>query len=200
LVTLRFISLRFYKLPSAIRYKTECLFYITIERRIYSFKRIFIFLSHDLIQFELASGIARADNLGQAVVRGGEVVVAVGFARFFRLTNNYTYQRAFDQAVNRGRRLVGRPEHELHSELACGWGPAQAALRLAFIDNQYLDALNTQKVNNRLELAANASWLIKRRYRLGLEVRNLTDAQIVDAIGFPLPGLGLFGRLDVAWD
>lgn len=160
------------------------------------------FESHlqDLIQFEIASGIARADNVGEAVVRGAEAVVAIGFARHFRLTNNYTYQRALDRGTNPGRRLVGRPEHELHSELACEFGPVSSALKLAFLDNQYLDALNTQKVNNRLELAASAAWLIKRHYRLGVEVRNLTDTQIVDAIGFPLPGRAVYGRLDVTWD
>jgi hypothetical protein len=31
----------------------------------------------------------------------------------------------------------------------------------------------------------------------GLELKNITGTQIVDAVGFPLPGRSIFGRIDV---
>lgn len=157
------------------------------------------FESHvdDLIQFEVASGFARASNIGKARVRGVEFVVGAAFADYFELSANYTWQDARDRSVRVGNFLVGRPEHELNAALTFQKANFSAGADLNFVDNQYLDALNTQRVENRLIVNLEAAYLIKDKYRLGVEAKNITDSQVVDAVGFPLPGRSFFGRVDV---
>lgn len=156
------------------------------------------FESHtdDLIQFELASGFAQAANVGEALIRGVEAQSRVGFSSGITWSQDYTFQIAEDRAVNFGKRLVGRPEHEYHSRLEFNRHPWGVYIGLGWLANQYLDALNTQKIDARFIADAGAWFWFKDRYRLGAEILNLTDSQIIDAIGFPLPGRSFWGRIE----
>lgn len=153
--------------------------------------------TNDLIQFELASGLARASNIGEARVWGFEVVADLKFLDHFELSQNYTFQRPKDEAVYPGNFLVGRPEYEWNAELSFHVKGLTTSLGLNFVDNLYLDSLNTQKINTRLVAHFNANYLIRKRYRVSFEARNLNNSQVVDAVGFPLPGRSFFGRVDV---
>ncbi|MBF0107283.1 MAG: TonB-dependent receptor, partial [Deltaproteobacteria bacterium] len=154
------------------------------------------FESHldDLIQFEMAAGYARAANIGKARIRGFELLVSGKIWKYFDCSANYTLQQAVDLAAS-GNDLVGRPRHELNTGVEFATGAFTAAADVNYTDGQYLDALNTQRINNRLLLNLNASYLIKEKYRISLEAKNLTNSQIVDAVGFPLPGRSFFGRV-----
>ncbi|MBU0505943.1 TonB-dependent receptor [bacterium] len=151
----------------------------------------------NLILFELASGFARASNIGEALIRGFEVAASTTFLHYISLMGNYTYQWAKDEAVNVGNFLVGRPRHEINSSIRFEKSSFATGIEFNFIDDQYLDGLNTQRIDNRVLLHYDVSYLIKEKVRLGLEVKNLTNSQVVDAVGFPLPGRSFFGRVDV---
>jgi iron complex outermembrane receptor protein len=151
----------------------------------------------DLIQFELAGGFARAANIGKARVRGIESNVSFKLPKGFRLTQSYTYQSAIDLAVNPGNGLVGIPEHEWNGELSYKRGIFSAAVRSNLVDNQFLDALNTRRIDSRLLVDAEVAVFLRDRYRLALEGKNLSGSEVVDAVGFPLPGRSVFGRVDV---
>lgn len=159
------------------------------------------FESHvdDLIQFELASGLARAANVGRARVRGVEALVSAKLPFGISLSQNYTWQRAEDLSVNRGNFLVGRAEHEANTEVSLKRGPFKTAVRLNFVDDQFLDALNTRKVNARVRLDAEVNYDIGKRVTVGAEAKNITGSQIVDAVGFPLPGRSFFGRVSASF-
>ena len=150
----------------------------------------------DLIQFELSSGFSRASNIGKATVRGVEALINADFKKYFKWVFKYTFTWA-KNTTNSGTFLVGRPVHEINSEVNFEKGSFSSSLDINFIDRQYLDNLNTQRINNRLILNYDAGYFIKEKYRLGLEVKNITDSQIVDAVGFPLPGRSYYGRFDV---
>lgn len=152
---------------------------------------------NDLIQFELASGFSRASNIGEARVWGVETSVAAEFLKYFEWAQNYTFQRAKDEAVNNGNFLVGRPEHEWNTSLDFSKSGLNLGLKMNLVDNLYLDALNTKRVDQRLVLNFEAGYLFREKYHLGFSAKNLTNSQIVDAVGFPLPGRSFFGRFDV---
>lgn len=156
------------------------------------------FESHtdDLIQFEMASGFAQASNVGAALIRGVEAQSRLEISNSFTWSQDYTFQSAQDRAVNFGKYLVGRPEHEYHSRLEFNHHPWGTYIGLGWIANQYLDALNTQKIDSRFTADVGAWIWFKDRYRLGVEALNLTNSQIVDAIGFPLPGRSFWGRVE----
>lgn len=154
---------------------------------------------NDLIQFELASGLVRAANVGRGRMRGVEALISAKLMHGFSLSQNYTWQRAVDLSVNRGNFLVGRAEHESNTEVAFARGPFKTAVRLNFVDNQFLDALNTRKVDARARIDAEASYGLGKRVTLGAEAKNVTGTQIVDAVGFPLPGRSFFGRVSASF-
>lgn len=151
----------------------------------------------NLIQFELANGLARAANLGEASIRGLEVVTSARLLKHFEISQNYAWQYARDEAVNPGNFLIGRPEHEFNTALTFDKKPFHVGVFANFIDNQYLDSLNTQRIDNRLRWDAEVSYTFKNKMLFGLELKNITGTQIVDAVGFPLPGRSIFGRIDV---
>lgn len=159
------------------------------------------FESHvsDLIQFEVASGFARAGNIGSATVRGGEFSAGTKFGKYFQANLNYTLQRPIDTSVNAGNFLIGRPLHEFNNAWQFDYKNFNAGVSFNFIDRQYLDALNTQVVRKRLLTHAEAGYLFKNKYRVSVQAKNLTDSQLVDAVGFPLPGRSFFGRIDVLY-
>lgn len=165
--------------------------------KLYANVNIFGSLVSDLIQFELANGLARAGNLGEASVYGFEVIGNIKFGQYFEWDQNYTFQRAKDQSRNPGNFLIGRPEHEYNSTFSFYQKPFYLAAHVNWIDNKYLDTLNTQRIDLRLNLGAQASYEFKEKMLFSLEVKNITDSQIVDAVGFPLPGRSVFGRVEV---
>ncbi len=155
------------------------------------------FESHlsDLIQFEQTSGFARASNIGDATIRGVEAAAVLDVTDFVTLSANYTFQHATDDAS--GNYLVGRPKHEVNLEVLGHVKNLELGVSTNFIDDQYLDGLNTQRVDNRLVVNANAAYTLKAKYRFSVAANNLSDSRVVDAIGFPLPGRSFFGRVDV---
>lgn len=168
-----------------------------VFKKIHASTSFFDSFVDDLIQFELASGFARASNIGKARVWGIETSLGAEFLKYFEWAQNYTFQRAKDEAVNDGNFLVGRPEHEWNASLSfkkSGW---DLDFKINFIDNQYLDALNTKRVDHRMILNFEAGYLFREKYHLGFSAKNLANSQVVDAVGFPLPGRSFFGRVDV---
>lgn len=151
----------------------------------------------DLIQFELANGLARAGNLGKARVRGIEAVSSLSVMDLFQFSQNYTWQMPRDLMRAVGGNLVGRPEHEANFTFDFEKGPVSVSTHFNFIDRQYLDRLNTRVIRNRWRWDASAAWRIKKEIILGLELKNLIGTQIVDAVGFPLPGRSIMGSVSV---
>ena len=153
----------------------------------------------DLIQFEVVSGFARASNIGKAKVNGVEFSVQSRLLKFFQLAAGYTFQNAKNKAHFVGNDLVGRPRHEVNSTLSFLRKGFKASTQLNWIDHQALDSLNTQVVKNRMFVNATLSYLYKEHYRVSFEARNINNSQVVDAVGFPLPGRSFFGRLDLEY-
>lgn len=154
----------------------------------------------DLIQFELASGFSRAANIGRARIFGAELVASANFKKFFTTSANYTFTWAKDRAINPGNFLIGVPLHAVNAQVVFAHKNMSITADANFIDHAYLDALNTQALNDRLVLNLGAGYFIKERYRVGLEAKNLTNVQVVDAVGFPLPGRAFYGRFDVYFE
>ncbi len=154
----------------------------------------------DLIVFiQNSQATARADNIGSADISGHEVswsVSALGHLRFY---GNYTFQNAKDASdtISRGNQLPGRPQHELHQGIEWFAGLGKFSYELDYISRNFLDRANFRPVDNRL--LHNIRLMLTplgKRLKLTFEVKNLTDNQLGDFRGFPLPGRSFFGTVE----
>jgi outer membrane receptor protein involved in Fe transport len=174
----------------------------------------------DLIVFvQNSQRLVTPENVGRAVVRGHEVSARGRLAERLALVLNYTHQDAIDQGedvpVLRGNQLPGRPRDEFYARLALSWSPrrpirglgAPAALHpelfydVNLIAENFLNRANTEEVGSRALHGVGVSFGLPgerwRPLRFTVEVRNLTDDETRDALGFPLPGRAISGT--VAW-
>ncbi|GAB6061691.1 TonB-dependent receptor plug domain-containing protein [Deferrisoma palaeochoriense] len=147
----------------------------------------------DLILFEQTSQrTVRATNVSSAWVWGVETAWSLEVANRLAVSGNYTFQHTentSDIPYYRGNQLPGRPEHELFNrlELLLPLG-LKAFHEFSWTSGNYLDAANFERADIRrihnLGLSARPTGTLTVTF----EAKNLTDEQVSDALGFPLPG------------
>jgi iron complex outermembrane receptor protein len=158
------------------------------------------------------------ENVSKATLRGQEVSTRGRVADRVALSFNYTHQDAVDDSdvpYLHGNQLPGRPRHELYARVELEWStrrplPGLAALApftprlfadMNLIADNYLNRANTEQVGSRALYGAGVSIGVPGArwapLRLAFEVRNLTDDQTRDVLGFPLPGRIVSGT--VSW-
>ena len=141
---------------------------------------------------------ARAVNISSARVQGFELRWGLDLFNHFSFFGNYTYQLAentSDIPFLRGNRLPGIPEHQFFARLEAFNRWVRPFYEYNFIGNNYLDEANFELVEERSIHNLGITVYPKEGLSLTFEVRNLTDEQISDVLGFPLPGRAYIGTL-----
>ncbi|MCE9580069.1 MAG: TonB-dependent receptor [Deltaproteobacteria bacterium] len=177
----------------------------------------------DAIAYVSAGLVARPLNLGPARVRGAELSVTGRAAGMLTVTGNYTLvdavQRSTQASVD-GKRLPGRPRHELYvrGDLAGKVGDRVWVLwtDVAWTAGSFLDQSNLAAVPARTLVGAGAKVALGGGLLAGLTIRNVADARIEqvaldpaprpdlanvpraisDYGGYPLPGRALYLSLE----
>lgn len=134
----------------------------------------------------------RVENIGAARIRGHEFHVRSLWASILSLGLNYTYQDARDVSqvpYYRDRYLPNRPLQELTTNLTLSIEPVSLHYDTTYQSHTYLDRANLKEVPDRLVHNLSVEW---SEFFDGLscllEMRNITDNQIEDMAGYPLPG------------
>ncbi|GIW39473.1 MAG: TonB-dependent receptor [Candidatus Binatia bacterium] len=139
-------------------------------------------------------------NVGGARIRGHEFSLSASFRELFRLDLNYTRQDAENRGADpttRGRRLPLRPRDELYARFEVSGSRWEAHYELSFVGGNFRDPVNFDRVPDRDIHTVGASFSPWPWIRFSLEARNVTDNQVQDVAGFPLPGLSLFGTVKI---
>jgi vitamin B12 transporter len=142
----------------------------------------------------------KAFNAGGARIRGDEVSVdATGF-HHVRLDVNYTYQDAQNRSTANtghyvGNQLPGRPANELYTRLEVFNRRGKLFYEFNYVSGNYLDELNFLSVPSRDVHSLGWSLQVLPQVTLSFEARNITDNQVSDVGGFPLPGRSYFGSV-----
>ncbi|MGE3539434.1 MAG: TonB-dependent receptor plug domain-containing protein [Candidatus Tectimicrobiota bacterium] len=156
--------------------------------------------AENLILFvQNSQNTARAENIGAASIYGHEVSWSATALQHVRLFGNYTYQDTEDTSdtLSRGGVLPGRPRHELHQGLELFARPGKLTYELDYIAENFLDRANVFVIDSRLLHNLRITALpFGPRLKLTFEVKNVTDNQIADVRGFPLPGRSFFGTVE----
>ncbi len=155
----------------------------------------------DLILFVQNSQVtARAENLGSAEIRGHEVSWSVSALGHVRLYGNYTFQDTQDTSdtFSQGNQLPGRPRHELHQGVELfTTGLGKLVYEFDYIARNFLDRGNLTLIDERLLHNVRAVLTpFGKHLKLTFEVKNMTDNQVGDFRGFPLPGRSFFGTVE----
>lgn len=149
-----------------------------------------------------------ARNASSTRIRGMELVFDLGLLRHFRFNANYTYQRAVDTSdipFLNGKLLPGRPLHEVYLRPEFSWTlPRDIPLKVFYEGNftgrNFLDRANLTPVGVRIIHNAGFSIKPSQATTVVFEAKNLSNNQVVDAIGFPLPGRSYFGSVNVSFN
>jgi iron complex outermembrane receptor protein len=150
-------------------------------------------------------------NIAAATIRGEEVALRMSVMDRFLVTANFTHQDARDATAGSnydGNRLPNRPANEAYARLELTWSPGRplplgafgrrlwpgrAYYDIDFIADNFLNRANTERVGSRayngLGLDLTLPWA---GLHVAWELKNFTNDQTVDALGFPLPGRSMF--------
>ena len=150
----------------------------------------------DLIRFvHNSQSVSRALNIGRAKLSGVETRLQTRPNSWTRLDLNYTYQRAENRAAfsyERGNDLPNAPRHALESRLSLERGRHSIYYAFSRESRHFLDRANLRPVPRRLVHGLGGRIAITAHTALNWEIRNLTDNQVADLWGYPLPGRALF--------
>ncbi|MCB9557618.1 MAG: TonB-dependent receptor [Deltaproteobacteria bacterium] len=159
----------------------------------------------DLIQLEQSAYLVRAANLDRARLLGLESAVSLQIWRYVHLVSQLTFTDSRDTseiAARRGKHLPLRPRVRavLRPELRA-WPLGSRLAAGAFVELKYTAGNHTDPANlvllpSRLLLGSGVHLDIKPAgLRLTLTARNITGAQQLDFLGYPLPGRSFFFTL-----
>jgi iron complex outermembrane receptor protein len=166
-----------------------------------------------LVQNSQRTSIFR--NVDQTRTVGAEIAASADLFEHLRLALNYTYQDARDESgipARDGNQLPGRPRHDLYHRSEYRRDEGRLFYELSFVAENFLDQANFLLVNARaihtLGVEANLAAIGRRvasdtLARVPLvatfEVRNVSDNQVEDVAGYPLPGRAFFVTVRWAW-
>ena len=157
--------------------------------------------SRDLIQYVLVSGYRyKPFNIGRARSRGIECSAACNLGAGFNVSTAYTWMEATDRTADpnyRGRFIPGKPEHELFSRLDWAMSRYAAFFEWRYMSGNYLTRANTNKLDARDTMNLGFSVGVMDHLKLGVELRNALNSEVVDVRGFPLPPRMITGTLSV---
>ncbi len=146
----------------------------------------------DLIRFmQNSQRVSRPYNMGRALLRGVEMRGAARLLPKLALRGNYAYQRAENHtpfSFERGNDLPNAPRHRLNTRLSLDLGRAEIYGEFSRESRHFLDRANLRAVPLRALYNLGGTMPLIEAIALSWEMRNLTDNQIADLWGYPLPG------------
>jgi outer membrane cobalamin receptor len=155
----------------------------------------------DMIRFvQNSQYVSRAQNLGRARLRGIESRLSGALGGRLSWLVGYTHQRAENRSAigfEHGNDLPNSPRHQLRGRASLVVAGATLSWEGHRDSRSFLDRANLRPVPARTVHTVGLSLRPLPAVRLAAEVRNLTDNQVADLWGYPLPGRALFLSLDI---
>ena len=158
---------------------------------------------NDLIRFiHNSQQVSKPYNIGQALLRGIETRWQAQVLPLINLNGNYTYQMAENRApfsFERGNDLPNAPRHRLSNSLEIKQSSWQCWFEYQRESQHYLDRANLRPVTQRTLYNGGLRRALIPSTALTVEVHNITDNQVADLWGYPLPGRSYSMTLDHAF-
>ncbi|MFH1570491.1 MAG: TonB-dependent receptor [Gemmatimonadota bacterium] len=153
----------------------------------------------DLIRFiQNSQRVSRPQNIGRARTRGLETRAQARLWQRVTLAGNYVYQRPENlspYSYERGNDLPNAPRHRAHLRLGATAARLGAHCEVSRESRHFLDRANLRLVPRRTIHNLGATAVLAAGLDLSFEVRNLSDNQVADLWGYPLPGRAFFASI-----
>jgi len=147
---------------------------------------------------------SKPENIGAAHIQGFELSAAAMLAERVEVSGSYTHMDTRDTGnipAYHGKELPSRPNDEVTASISGILGTARLTYELHYIASNWLNRYNTLETPARTIHGALASLRTPvSGLVLSLEGRNLTNNQIVDVAGYPLPGRCFYSTLSYRFE
>jgi iron complex outermembrane receptor protein len=155
----------------------------------------------DLIRFvQNSQRVSTPHNIGHARMRGVETRLQFRLSPHLQVSSNYARQASENRSpfsFEHGNDLPNAPAHRLRSRVGVDAGSLSLHYEVSHESRHFLDRANLRPVPARTVHTTGARWAATRSTTLAVELRNLTDNQVADLWGYPLPGRAAFFSLDI---
>jgi outer membrane cobalamin receptor len=150
----------------------------------------------DLIRFvQNSQQVSRPHNIGAARLAGIETRWDLRLVAVLRLSGNYVYQKAQNRSpfsFEKGNDLPNAPRHRFDVRVALGYGGHGLHYDLSRESRHFLDRANLRPVPVRTEHGVGGRFDWAAVWNLSWKVRNISNNQVADLWGYPLPGRSYF--------
>ena len=155
----------------------------------------------DMIRFiQNSQRVSQPHNIGSARLRGIEARARGVIAGRLRLRGSYTRQATENRSpfpYYEGNDLPNAPRRRLRSRFDLDAPGVTLHYEVSHESRHFLDRANLRTVPARTVHTVGARVPAGDAVTLAVEVRNLTDNQVADLWGYPLPGRAAFLSLDI---
>jgi iron complex outermembrane receptor protein len=150
----------------------------------------------NLIRFvQNSQRVSRPHNIGRARLSGMEIRAQTRPLAWLELGGNYTYQHAENHSpfsYEHGKELPNAPRHSLEGHLSLSLARLSLHYALNYESRHFLDRANLRPVPVRSTHSLGMDLGLGHGATLSCEGNNLTDNQVADLWGYPLPGRAFF--------
>ena len=155
----------------------------------------------DMIRFiQNSQRVSRPQNIGRARLRGIETRAQGMLASRWRLEGSYTRQQAENRSpfsFETGKDLPNTPRHRLRTRVDLDAPGMRLHYEISHESRHFLDRANLRPVPARTVHTLGARVPAGDAVTFAVEIRNLTDNQVADLWGYPLPGRAAFLSVDI---
>lgn len=153
----------------------------------------------DLIRFiQNSQRVSRPHNIGRARTRGLEKRAQVRVLSRLVLAGNYVYQRPENLSLfsyERGNDLPNAPRHRANLRASARAERVGLYYEVSRESRHFLDRANLRPVPRRAVHGIGGTVPVAAGVEVAWEIRNLTDNQVADLWGYPLPGRAAFASI-----
>jgi iron complex outermembrane receptor protein len=151
----------------------------------------------NLIQFIQHSQMtSRPENIGKAHIQGLEVTGKTAFFGHLRIEGNFTYQQALNRSdlyggIYYGKLLPNKAKWETNIRATTFSGDyGEVFYGYSYTDKNFHDLYNKVQIERRVIHSIGFTVVCPWQHQLKgtFEAKNLTDTQVADLWGYPLPG------------
>lgn len=144
-----------------------------------------------ILMVQTSQRTARATNIDSARLQGLELTWGLGLGEHLRLTGNYTLQdteNTSDVPYLDGNDLPGRPQDTFFQRVEVYNHLAKLFYEYNYLSENYIDQANLEEVDARNIHNLGLTLYPREGLSLTVEAKNISDQQISDVLGYPLPG------------